>query len=117
MIYLTIGCLILAVYLLFDPLQTAWMPKCPVKVLTGLDCPGCGSQRALHALLTGDVAAAFRFNALLLLLLPYVAVIAVLEFSGRRHLRLYRVLGSQAAIAIVLVLVVAWTVVRNLFSL
>lgn len=93
------------------------MPKCPVKVLTGLDCPGCGSQRALHALLTGDVAAAFRFNALLLLLLPYVAVIAVLEFTGRRHLRLYRVLGSPAAIAIVLALVVVWTVVRNLLSL
>ena len=32
---------------------------CPFKYLTGLDCPGCGFQRALIALFQGDVSKSF----------------------------------------------------------
>jgi hypothetical protein len=36
-------------------------PRCLLKVATGIDCPGCGGTRALHALLHGDVAGAFWY--------------------------------------------------------
>src|SRR6218665_1576367 len=39
---------------------------CSVKQLLGLDCPGCGMQRALVALLRGDVLGSLRFNASLI---------------------------------------------------
>jgi hypothetical protein len=29
--------------------------KCPFKYLTGIDCPGCGFQRSLLALINGDL--------------------------------------------------------------
>lgn len=29
--------------------------KCPFKYLTGIDCPGCGFQRSVLALLNGDL--------------------------------------------------------------
>lgn len=45
-----------ALYFIFDPAVTRWAPKCMFRVLTGYDCPGCGSQRALHALLHADMA-------------------------------------------------------------
>lgn len=45
-----------------DPVKYVFMPKCPFKMLTGLDCPGCGFQRAMHALLHGHVMQAIRFN-------------------------------------------------------
>ncbi len=38
------------------------LPACPFYLMTGLWCPGCGLTRATHALLRGDVAAAFGFN-------------------------------------------------------
>ncbi|MDE7397749.1 MAG: DUF2752 domain-containing protein, partial [Muribaculum sp.] len=38
------------IYAVFDP-TLPWFPKCLFRQLTGLECPGCGSQRAIHALL------------------------------------------------------------------
>jgi len=32
---------------------------CPFKYLTGLDCPGCGFQRAFIALVQGDIHKSF----------------------------------------------------------
>lgn len=63
------GC---AVVGLVDPGQPGRYPVCPFLALTGLWCPACGSLRALHALLHGDVVAAAGYNVLLLLALPAV---------------------------------------------
>lgn len=43
----------------------AFLLKCPIKSATGLNCPGCGSQRAIVALATGHFGDAFRYNAIL----------------------------------------------------
>lgn len=48
-------------------------PPCPFHVLTGLHCPGCGTLRALHQLLSWNVVAAFGHNPLMMLSLPFVA--------------------------------------------
>lgn len=37
---------------------------CPFRTLTGHDCPGCGSTRAIAALAKGDIAGAVNYNAL-----------------------------------------------------
>ena len=57
---------------------------CPLKTLTGLDCPLCGATRATFALLRGDVAAAFDFNALYVIVLPVVVAALALWFVRRR---------------------------------
>lgn len=57
-------------YFLFDPTRVAIFPPCLFHQLTGLDCPGCGAQRALHQLLHGHLTAAIRLNALFVLSLP-----------------------------------------------
>ena len=59
------------VYLyLFDPNQPGHYPACPTQTLFGVDCPGCGTARALHALVHGDVARAIDHNILLVVTLP-----------------------------------------------
>jgi hypothetical protein len=55
---------------LFNPETAGFYPVCAFHQLTGLDCPGCGSLRALHQLSHGNLAAAWRFNPLLVALLP-----------------------------------------------
>lgn len=66
----------LAVVGLVDPSRNTLAPPCPLKVLTGLDCPLCGATRATHQLLRGDVVAALDFNALYVALLPVLAALA-----------------------------------------
>ena len=62
-----------ATYLfIFEPGKSGFFPACPFRALTGFTCPGCGGTRGLHCLLHGDVAAAFEFNPLLILSLPFL---------------------------------------------
>lgn len=49
----------------FPPAAHSFYPRCVFRTVTGLECPGCGSTRALHALLHGRIGEAFRFNPLL----------------------------------------------------
>jgi hypothetical protein len=53
------------------------LPPCPFHALSGLYCPGCGSTRALHALLHGDLAQAMAMNPLLVPALPVLAAMAL----------------------------------------
>ena len=69
---LVAGCVI---YFSYNPVESVYFPKCPFLMLTGLKCPGCGSQRAIHALLHLDIRSAFHHNALLVLSLPYILIL------------------------------------------
>ncbi|KAB3523556.1 DUF2752 domain-containing protein [Corynebacterium sp. zg254] len=48
------------------------IPTCPTKALFGINCPGCGSMRAVQCLVQGRVADAAHYNALLLVFLPFL---------------------------------------------
>jgi len=58
--------------LIFEPGKSGLFPSCPFRMLTGFTCPGCGSTRGLHRLLHGDVIAAFEFNPLMVVSLPFL---------------------------------------------
>jgi hypothetical protein len=63
-----------ATYLfLFDPAKGIGYPSCPFRMLTGWQCPGCGTTRALHQLLHGHPVNAFELNPLLIVALPLLA--------------------------------------------
>ena len=102
------------VYMAYDPAASAWFPKCPFLLLTGLKCPGCGSQRAIHGLLHGDVAAAFGFNAFLVLSLPVVAFLIYLECVRKRRPRLYSGFYRPWTPLVFALLFIAWAVGRNI---
>lgn len=35
--------------------------SCPIKQLSGIDCPGCGLQRSIVSLIKGDLISSFKF--------------------------------------------------------
>lgn len=88
--------------------------RCPFKALTGLDCPGCGSQRAFQALLKGDFAAAWGYNPAALLAFPLAVFFIIVEAGRKKWPGLHRAVMSRAAIAAVGAAVVAWWIARNL---
>jgi hypothetical protein len=74
---LAIGAIAALFYFLFDPTKVAIFPPCLFHQLTGLDCPGCGAQRALHQLLHGHLVAAIRLNAMFVVTLPLFAWVGI----------------------------------------
>ena len=52
------------------PTDDSYYPKCISYKFTSIHCPGCGSTRALHALLNCNLEQAFAYNAVMVSLLP-----------------------------------------------
>ncbi|GAB3989555.1 DUF2752 domain-containing protein [Nocardioides marmoraquaticus] len=70
-----------------DPYEAGHYPTCPLLMLTGWWCPGCGALRGTHDLLHGDVAGTAARNPLLLLAVPYLVLALgawLLRRTGRR---------------------------------
>lgn len=90
------------------------LPQCPFRLVTGLLCPACGGTRMVYDLMHGHFSAAWHDNRLLLLASPFALVLlARWGFEGLRGRRWRPELGRVAQ-TLVLVVAVAWTVVRNL---
>ncbi len=56
-----------AVVFFFNPATHGFYPVCMFHKLTGLNCPGCGSTRALFALLHGNLPLALKDNAVFII--------------------------------------------------
>jgi hypothetical protein len=97
------------------PTESSWYPRCMFHRLTGLQCPGCGATRCLHALLHGDLRQAAAYNLFFLGLLPVFVVAGVCQWwealTGRR-IPLRR-MPPWAVWALFALALVFW-VVRNL---
>jgi hypothetical protein len=67
---------------LIDPATQPLLPPCLFHAFTGLYCPGCGATRALHQMANGNLVAALRLNALIVLGLPLGCLLAI---RRKRH--------------------------------
>lgn len=69
----------------FPPDRYAFYPRCPVATYLHLQCPGCGTTRALSALLHGHLVQALQLNPLTTLLLPIAALYFVHHLWKQRN--------------------------------
>lgn len=104
------------VYYRFDPARYLFFPPCPFRWLTGYLCAGCGSQRAIHQLLHGQLSTAWHLNPLLVLAIPYLLTGFFLDNSATHPVKegLRRRFYGLMAIRIVFVLIVSFWIGRNL---
>ncbi len=107
-----------AIYFLFNPSESEFFPKCPFLLVTGLKCPGCGSQRALHYLFHGQVFSAFLVNPLLVLSIPYLLTGVYFEYFGgnRKYPVVRKTLFGAKACLIIFTIVVTYAVARNIWG-
>lgn len=110
-----LGAMGLVLLRVYDPAKSVIFPPCPLHYLTGLYCPGCGSLRAVHQLLQGNLREAWAMNPLTCVLLPFLmyglASEALLWVRGRR---MPEVFLSATAIRALCAVIVLFGVVRNL---
>jgi hypothetical protein len=67
-----------AVLFFFDPATAGFYPPCLFSALFGRDCPGCGSLRALHQVLHGNLGTAWALNRPIFLAMPLAAIASFL---------------------------------------
>ena len=88
----------------FDPSAYNFYPKCPLFVLTGFKCPGCGVSRAFYQILHGNIWEALRYNPILAVIIP----IGIFYTLSSSH-------SKKIALSVVFLIVTAiWWVLRNL---
>lgn len=109
----------LAVLALVDPARPGVYPACPVFAVTGLYCPGCGSLRAIHRALHGDLAGAWAANKLLVIgALPLGAALVNDGWrwaSGRALVEGIRL--PRAGVYALVAILVGFAVLRNIPAL
>jgi Protein of unknown function (DUF2752) len=104
----------LAVVFRFPPDKYSFYPRCPVYLSTHWLCPGCGSTRALHALLHLDLASALHYNALFTVLAPFICLwLGFCCYRVMRYDRFPNLALPRAVTACLIVTVVLFTVARN----
>lgn len=98
-------CIVALIFLyLWSPQDFLWFPKCPFLSLTGYKCPGCGSLRAMHALLHFHFIEAIKLNPLMIISIP---IILSLLLSNK--IRFSRFTGK-----FILIITLSWWIFRNL---
>ncbi len=98
-----------------NPEEPGVFPPCVFYSLTGLQCPGCGTLRALHYLMHGNLSVAFGHHPGIILVPPFIGctilLAQLLYVNGKRLpstlVHPAMMWGSLAAIA-------AFGVLRNL---
>jgi hypothetical protein len=107
--------LVAAALLLLDPAEVGRSVDCPFHQATGLFCPGCGSLRAMNELLHGRVGCALDLNALAVVAVPVVLLLAApLPTRLRARCGLDRLASSPLLPRTCLTAVLVFWVARNI---
>lgn len=98
-------------YYTHDP-SSGKAPRCLFKLITGYECPGCGSQRAFHSLLHGDIAAAWHYNPFVFFAVPTAIFYIIVENGREAWPRLHARAVHPAILTAILLAIIAWWIFR-----
>lgn len=109
-------------YYFADPQKTVVMPKCPMRMLTGWQCPSCGAQRALHELLHGNLIRAISYNFFFIIAVPFLCVTVYAIYMKQKDsqstmlVKLYNFVTSRYTLMAYLFAFLLWWIVRNIIG-
>lgn len=106
---------VLSLYFFINPSEYNFFPKCPLYTYSGIYCAGCGSQRAIHQIINGNIITGIRHNYLLVLVfavLSYKTGLFVLnKIYNKAHTDIFH---KPMSTKIILVLVLLFWALRNI---
>lgn len=86
---------------------------CISKSISGLDCPGCGAQRAFHELLHGNFIKAAKLNLLIYFFAPLLLFIFLKMIFKPFNIQLPDIIISTKWLISLFVLMILFTIIRN----
>ncbi|MGV6832340.1 MAG: DUF2752 domain-containing protein [bacterium] len=106
---------LLLLYYFYDPTSSPMFPRCFLRSTTGLHCPGCGSQRALHSILHGNIIEGLRKNMLIglaFIVVIYEIYIVLTKMLFNAHPK--NILQNKNTTIVILIIVVLFFILRNI---
>lgn len=112
-IVLIIGIII---FYFVNPEHSGLFPKCAFYSLTGLQCPACGTQRAVYHLLHFHVIEALKYNLFLVISVPYLLALIVVQWFDKNNKlhKLRTFCHHYKTIRVYILLIILWWIGRNL---
>ncbi len=105
----------LAVLYFGTPASETWILKCPLFQFTGLQCPLCGSQRAIHDMLHGNIISSWHYNPALWVFALYLMFIASGYINRRiRQSKVHKWCVSNKGIFTAIGVLLLWGIARNI---
>lgn len=102
--YKWLGLVLALYYLLMEIVFSAF---CPLVIVTGLPCPGCGITRAFLCVLTGQFVRAWDINPLI-----YGVILTALYAGIQRYLLGQKVKGLRKILCVLAILMIGVYVYR-----
>lgn len=85
------------------------MLTCPLKAMTGIDCPGCGMQRAVIKLLEGDIEGSIAMNPTVIpFMFLMIFLLLHLKFQFKHGARILTYLYIASAVILVVNYIFKW---------
>ena len=98
-----------------DPAQSETVfILCVTKNISGIDCPGCGSQRAFHELLHGNFIKAAKLNLTIYFFTPLLLFLFLKTVLKPFRIDLPDLLITTKRLMLILFFLLLFTVLRNL---
>lgn len=114
--YVTISSSVAAYVYSCEYFGIGFILKCPFYFFTGYLCPGCGSQRAIAALLHGNLTDAIHSNILLVILIAVLVLRVVMQIIGERFYIMPTIYETKTTVnlKIITIMLIGFGVIRNI---
>lgn len=114
----TFTCIVIlgVLYLLYNVESERFLLPCIFQKLTGYQCPGCGTQRAIQSLLHLEFRQSIFYNPILFVAIPFIIILFYLEqLNGKKRFpQLYRKISGKYSIIGVSVVIMVYWILRNI---
>ena len=109
---------IVGFFYLVNPIVQHYPIQCPWRLLTSTQCPACGFQRAVHALIHGQLVEALSYNYFFVVSIPLAVAVVLAEWYNYHHkldfLRSF--VHHRYTIKAYVAIYFAWWVLRNILE-
>lgn len=102
-------------YFFINPKEVNFLPECPLYTITGIYCPGCGSQRATNQLLNFNIFGVLRQNVLYLIsLLIIIYHLIVTGINAIFKKQIYNYIYHPKTPLVILGFIIIFWILRNI---